>query len=232
MGKKRITKKKLKEDAFVSATFEAGHFVQENVTSIILGIVGIIVAISMIWMYTNYRGQRGNEAELALFKAQNLYINGQYALAASDFERVSEEYSGTDAGKKAVFFAGDSHFKAGDLNQALTTFEKCRDKLSGDAPLMLNATVGQAAVYEELKDFDKSIQYYQEALETAVYDYQKLEILDAMSRVMAMAGRNQEALEMMERIIQDYPDNPRTGKVIEQKAEMLARYFANAGTGN
>ena len=232
MSKKRITKKKLKEDAFVSATFEAGHFVQENLTSIILGIAGFIVAIGIIWMYTNYSSERSNEAGLAMFKAQNLYINGQYALAASDFERVSEEYSGTDAGEKAVFYAGDSHFKAGDLNQALTFFERCRDELSEDDPLMLNAIVGQAAVYEELKDFEKSIQYYQEALELAVYDYQKIEILDALSRVMALAGRNREALEMMDRIIENYPDNPRTGTVTERKAEMLARYFSSTGTGN
>lgn len=232
MARKRITKKKLKEDAFVSATFEAGHYVQENLTRLILGTAGVLVLAGMVWMYLNYRREMAAEAELALFKAQNIYINGQYALAASDFERVAEEYSGTAAGKKAVFFAGDSHYKAGDLNQALSQFEQCREKLDKDDPLMLNAIIGQGAVYEELKDFDKSIDHYRQALEKAKYDYQKITILDALSRVLAMAGRNEEALEMMDRIIENYPDNPRTGPIVERKAELLARYYAaTAGSG-
>ena len=226
MGRKRITKKKLKEDAFVSASFEAGHFVQEHLTRMIAGVVGFLILGGMVWMYINYRGERANEAGLALFKAQNIYMNGQYALAASDFERVAEDYSGTVAGDKAVFFAGESHYKAGDLNQALSYFEQCREKLSRDNPLLLNAVIGQAAAYEQLEDFDKSIEFYTEALEMADYDYQKLEIMDSLSRVMSMAGRNREALEVMDRIIENYPDSPITGLIIERKAELLARYFA------
>ena len=232
MGRKRITKKKLKEDAFVSATFEASHFIQEHLTRIIVGVVGLLILVGMVWMYINYRRERANEAGLALFRAENIYMSGQYALAASDFERVAEEYSGTVAGDKAVFFAGDAHYKAGDLNQALTHFEQCREKLSRDDPLLLNAVIGQAAAYEQLEDFDKSIEFYTEALELAGYDYQKLEIMDSLSRVMAMAGRNQEALEMMDRIIENYPDSPTTGIIIERKAELLARYFAATETNN
>ncbi|MBN2289066.1 MAG: tetratricopeptide repeat protein [Candidatus Glassbacteria bacterium] len=226
MGRKRITKKKLKEDAFVSATFEAGHFIQENLTRLVMGVVGVLVLIAMVWMYFNYRREQVNEAELALFKAQGLYLNGQFALAASDFERVAEEYSGTAAGDKALFFAGDAHYNAGDLNQALTRFEECREKLAGDNPLMLNAVIGQAAVYEQMEDLDKAAAHYGEALKMAVYDYQKIEVMDALSRVLAMEGKNEEALEMMDRIIEDYPDNPRTGSIVERKAELLARFYA------
>ncbi len=232
MGRKRITKKKLKEDAFVSATFEASHFVQEHLTRMIVGVVGALILVGLAWMYFNYRGERNNEADLAMFRAQNVYASRQYALAASDFERVAENYSGTAAGDKALFFAGDSYYNAGDLNQALTRFEECRDKLSNDDPLMLNAVIGQAAVYEQLEDLDKSIGFYTEALEMAHYDYQKVEIMDALSRVMAMAGRNEEALEVMDRVIEDYPDNPTTAIIIERKAELLARLFAAAESTN
>ena len=232
MGRKRITKKKLKEDAFVSATFEASHFVQEHLTRIILGVVGFLVLVGMVWVYTNYRRELAGEAKLALFKAQGLYLNGQYALAASDFERVAEEFSGTVDADKAVFFSGDSHYKAGDLDLALTRFEECRETFSRDDPLLLNAVIGQAAVYEELEEYDKSLEAYREAFELAAYDYQKMMVKNGMSRVLAMAGRNQEALEAMDWIIETYPDSPNTGTVIERKAELLARYYTEAESGN
>jgi len=232
MGKKRITKKKLKEDAFVSGAFEASHFVQEHLTRIILGVVGFLILVGMVWVYTNYRRERAGEAKLALFKAQSLYLNGQYALAASDFERVAEEFSGTVDADKAVFFSGDAHYKAGDLDLAQTRFEECREIFSRDDPLLLNAIIGLAAVYEELEQYDRSIEAYREAFELAAYDYQKLLIMDGMSRVMAMAGRNQEALEAMDWIIENYPDSPNTGTVIERKAELLARYYAEVESNN
>ena len=48
------------------------------------------------------------------------------------------------------------------------------------------------------------------------------------SRVLSMTGNNVDALELMDRIIVDYPDNPRTGEIIEQKAELLAKATSEA----
>ncbi|MEA2062415.1 MAG: tetratricopeptide repeat protein [Gemmatimonadota bacterium] len=230
MGRKRITKKQLKEDAFVSASFEAGHFIQENMSRIIMIGVGVIILAGMVWMYVNNRRVRSSEAALAMYQAQNIYANGQYALAASDFDLVAEDHAGTVSGDKALFFAGDAHYKAGDYDQALVRFEQCRDKLSSSDPLLLNAVTGQAACYEQLENLEKAIEYYSQALEMAAFDYQRQDILNALSRVQAMAGRNSDALATMERIITDYPDAPGTGMIIERKAELEARY-STAVTG-
>jgi tetratricopeptide (TPR) repeat protein len=230
MGRKRITKKQLKEDAFVSATFEASHYIQENRTRIILGIVGFLALIGVVWLYINYRQDRLEESSTAMFRAQSLYMNGQYALAAADFEKLAEEYSGSALARKAFFFAGDAYYEAGDYQQALSRFEECREKLSEDDPLLLNCLVGQAAACEQLENLDKAIEVYREALATAGYDYQKLEILISLCRVLAAAGRNTEALELTDRIIEDYPDYPRSQMIVELRAELKARLSAQKGS--
>lgn len=231
MGRKRITKKQLKEDAFVSATFEAGHFIQEHLTKLILGTVGALALIGAVWLFINYRFERRQDASLAMFKAQGLYMNGQFALAASDFEKLISDYSGTEQARKALFFAGDSRFKAGEYDQALTHFQKCREEMSHADPLMLNCLVGLAATYEEQKNLQQAAETYREALEAAAYDYQKIEIMSDLSRVLAMDGRNDEALQVMDQIIKDYPDNPRTGEIIELRAELAAKAAGAAKKG-
>jgi tetratricopeptide (TPR) repeat protein len=158
-----------------------------------------------------------------MFKAEAQYLNSQYALAATDFEKVSKDYSGSATARKALFFAGDSYYNAGEYEKALTKFEECLEKLSGSDPLVVNCLVGLAASSEELKNWDKAVEYYKKASEKTEYDFQKLEIMRNLSRVLAMAGKNEEALALMDKIIADYPDNPLTGSIIELRAELLAR---------
>ena len=231
MSRKRITKKQLKEDAFVSATFEAGHFIQEHLTKLILGTVGVLALAGVVWLFINYRFERRQDASLAMFKAEGLYMNGQFALAAADFEKLIGDYSGTEQARKAEFFAGDSRFKAAEYDQALTHFQKCREEMSHADPLWINCLVGLAATYEEQKNLQQAVDTYREALQAATYDYQKIEIMSDLSRVLAMDGRNEEALQVMDQAIKDYPDNPRTGEIIELRAELVAKALGAANNG-
>lgn len=226
MSRKRITKKELKEDAFVSAAFETSHFIKENMTRIVLGIVGLLVLTGGIWLYVNYRTERKAEASLALFRAEAVYMNGNFALAATEFDRVAEDYSGTVEGAKAVFFAGDSYFKAGRFDMARERFEQARRELPQRSPLMINCVNGLAAVAEQLADHDRAIELYREALGLCRYDYERVIVLGGLSRALEAAGRNEEALKVMDEIVEKYPRNPRTPLIREYRAELRARMTA------
>lgn len=223
MGKKRITKKKLKEDVFVTATFEASHFIQEHLTKLILGVVGLFTLIGIVWLFVGYRQSRQQDAALAMFKAEGLYMGGQYALAATDFDKAADEYSGTVPGKKAAFFAGDSYYKAGQYEKAQGRFEDCRKKLSSKDPLMVNCLVGLGAAYEQLNDLEKAAENYKAALERADFNYQKIEIMNCLARVYKLQGNNDLALATFDRIIKDFPDDPRIGSILQRRAELKAK---------
>ena len=226
MSGKRISKKELKEDAFVSAAFETSHFIKENLTKIILGTVSLFIVVGGIWLYVNYRAERKAESSLALFKAENVYMNGNFAVAATDFDKVAEEYSGTVEGDKAVFFAGDSYFKAGQYDMAKERFEQARKELSASSPLMVNCVVGLAAVAEQQGDTDKAVELYREALEMCNEDYQKVIVMGDLSRALASAGKNDEAIKVMDEIVEKFPENPRTPLIKEYRAELKARMTA------
>lgn len=220
--KVKISKKQLKEDAFVSATFEAGHYLQEHMTQIIFGFVGVVVVIGVVWMVVNSRAERFEQSGLAYFRAQSLYINGQYALAASDFDRLSDEYSGTAHADKAIYFAGDSYYKSGQYDQALLRFESATENLSQDDLLYVNALVGEAAVYEQRENYDRALENLNNALDASTYDFQRIEILMATARVQNLQGNKDQAIATYDKIIEAYPDANLTMQAKELRAEIKA----------
>jgi tetratricopeptide (TPR) repeat protein len=222
MSSKRISKKELKEDAFVSGAFEASHFVQEHMSKIIGGIIGVLVLLGLGWMYVNFRTETQSDASVAMFKAEGLYLNRQYALAASDFENIADDYSGTNQAGKAVYFAADSYFKAGDFDRAMELFGRFVDDTGSDDPLMVNVLVGIGACHEQFEEYPKAIDTYTRALDSAPFEFQKIEVLSCLSRAYRLSGDNDQAIATLSQIIDTYPDNPRNGEFIEIRAELKA----------
>ncbi len=226
MSRKRISKKELKEDAFVSGAFEASHYVQEHLGKIIGGIIGVLVLVGLSWMYVNFRAEASADAAVAMFKAEGLYLNRQYALAAADFENIADDYSGTDQGRKAVYFAADSYYNSGDYDRAMELFNRFSDDSDSDDPLMVNVLIGIGACHEQFEEYSQALDYYKRALESARFEFQKIEALSCLSRVYRLSGQNEEAIATLSRIIDDYPDNPRSGEFIEIRAELRAAALA------
>ncbi|MFH1068926.1 MAG: tetratricopeptide repeat protein [Candidatus Glassbacteria bacterium] len=228
MTRKRITKKQLKEDAFVTAAFEAEHYLREHLGLIIGGVLGAVALVGLVWMFVNYRIDRRDQASLALFKAEVTYLNGQFAIAATDFENLANQYSGTLEAAKALYLAGDSFFKNGDMDRALEMFNRCREEMGSSDPLMVNLLTGIGACHEQLKEYDQAEQLYRQAEQAAEYDFQRVEVLSSLSRVLRLAGREAEAIDVLTSIIDRFPDSPRKGEFIELRAELQARSQAAA----
>ncbi len=226
MSRKRISKKELKEDAFVSGAFEASHYVQEHLGKIIGGIIGVLVLVGLSWMYVNFRAEARADAAVAMFKAEGLYLNRQYALAAADFENIADDYSGTDQGRKAVYFAADSYYNSGDYDRAMELFNRFSDDSDSDEPLMVNVLIGIGACHEQFEEYSQAIDYYSRALESAQFDFQKIEALSCLSRAYRLTGQDEEAIVTLSRIIDNYPDNQRSGEFIEIRAELRAAALA------
>ena len=228
MGRKRITKKQLKEDVFVTATFEASHYLQEHKNKIIGVSVAAVALVGLAWMFISHRTEQREQASLALFKAEVMYINGQFQLSATDFENLANEYSGTVEAEKALYLAGDSFFKSGDFDRALELFNRCREDMSSGDPLMVNVFTGIGACHEQQEDYAQAEQFYRQAERAAEYDFQKVETLSSLSRVLRLAGREAEAIDVLTSIIDQFPDNPRRGEFIELRAELRAKSPATA----
>ena len=85
---------------------------------------------------------------------------------------------------------------------------------------------GLAAVAEQQGDPAKAAEIFREALALARYDYEKVILMGDLSRALEAGGANDEALKVMDEIVEKFPEHPRTPLIKEHRAELRARMQA------
>lgn len=173
------------------------------------GAVAIIVLIAGILGFNYIQGERARQAEELLGGIIMHYEGGDYRTALDGSGEtlglidLIEQYGGTPSGNMARFYAGDALFRLADYDESLVYFAAfdAKDDIMG-----ASAVAGQAAIYELQQDYRRAGALYRRAagmednkLRTPVY-------LIAAARAYSEGGQFHEAEEMLEMIIEQYPD--------------------------
>lgn len=106
-------------------------FIEKNKKSIIGVVLAVIVIIVCIVLYKNfYKGPREEAASAALAKGEAYFQMGNYETALKGdsinyfgFDKIIDEYSGTDAANLAKAYAGLSLAQTGKYEEAIKYLE-------------------------------------------------------------------------------------------------------------
>lgn len=128
---KNLSKEELQSDPLIENVQKATAFFNENRTVILAVIIGVVVIVGSLVGYRFYSSSQEGQAQELLAIAEGYYNEGDYARALNgdDFEltygflAISNEFSGTDAGNLANYYASVSSFKLGNIEDALAHFE-------------------------------------------------------------------------------------------------------------
>lgn len=147
---------------------QAGEFLERSGKLIGLLVGGLALAIGGYFAY-KYLVQEPKQKQAAeqMFPAEMRFQQDSFALALttpkagfSGFMDVASQYSGTDAGNLAKYYAGISYLQSGQFEAAIKELEAFSPK--GDVlPIVRNGALGDA--YAELKNFDKALDYYKKS---------------------------------------------------------------------
>jgi len=126
-----------------------------------------------------------------------LYDEGQYAEAAKALEAALGANPNLES---AWYYLGLARMKMNDYEGALTAFQKAVDL----APTRPGTRLLVGQIYESQRAYAEAIRIYQDELR---YRRGKdvLPVMSALGRVLYMAGRHQEAIEVLERLVQENP---------------------------
>lgn len=135
--------------------------------AIIYGGIALIVIIGGYYAFDNfYKGPREEKAADAIFHAQRYFGQDSLSLALNGdgqhagFEKVASNYSGTQAGNLAKFYAGVCALQLGDANKAV----KYLSDFSTDArEIQTIAYARLADAYAELGKNDDALKFYEKA---------------------------------------------------------------------
>ena len=202
MAKKHDTEDTTPLDMLNSNLGNASQKIAENKKIIFWVVGGIAVVAAFVLSYLFiYRNPKLNKA----FEAYNqveIASMGNDSIAAAEYKKVSDNYSGTDAGSLAALSAAESNYNLGKYKEALASLEK----FSTSEPILeSNALVLKGDCYVNLKQYDKAIDAFNQAISKADKNPQIVpRVLLKEANVYDAQKKYDKALECYQQIKDEY----------------------------
>ncbi|MEC7864113.1 MAG: tetratricopeptide repeat protein [Bacteroidota bacterium] len=222
-----MAKKNKTEDQFVQVEQALGkteQYIEDNQKSLMI-IVGAIVGIIVFFKaYQNfYIAPLEEEAQTEIYMAElyfqkdsfNLALNGdgQYA----GFLDVADEYSSTNVGKLANYYAGMCYLHIGDYENAIEYLED----FSSDDIILSSLALGCVGdAYMELGDTDNAKNAYEDAVANSNNEFTAPRYMMKLAMLHELNGDYPDALELYKTIQADFKAS--------REASGIEKYIARA----
>jgi TolA-binding protein len=220
--RKRITRKKLKEDKLVTFYFEATAWFEKNANYILGAIALIVLLLAGSYFYLKSTAGSEKTASVDLARATRAYESGDYQNAISLLSTTVDNYGGTVSGKIGRFYLANSFFQTKDYENAEKNFKKFYSNFSGDDYFKAAALGGIAACLEQKQKPDEAAQQYEKAYEKYPKSIMAPHFLIRAGRCYALAGNSAKAAQLYDKVLKEFPQAQEKDEAILLKA-MAAR---------
>ncbi|MBD5224240.1 MAG: tetratricopeptide repeat protein [Bacteroidales bacterium] len=190
-------------DKLNSNLSNASERIANNKKIIFWVVGGIAIAAAFVLSYFFiYRNPKLNKAFEAYSQVESKAM-GNDSIAATEYKKVADSYSGTDAGELAALSAAEAYYNLGKYKEAAA----CLEGFSTSEPVLgANALVLTGDCYVNLKQYDKALDYFKKALNKADKNPQIApRVLLKEANVYDEQKKYDKALECYEQIKADYP---------------------------
>lgn len=201
------------------------HYVEENKNTLLI-VAGILVVL-----FAGYFGVTRLYLEPLNEEGMDLIWKAEYwfeidsldkALVGDEayygFEYVADEYSSTEAGALAAYYAGQIYMKKGDFETAIA-YLKNADLDDAIVGAVAKGTIGDA--YVELGDYGQALSYYDKAISHSENMLTTPIYLKKAGLVYEDQGDFSKALSSYQRIKDDFPRST--------EARVIDSYIARVG---
>jgi hypothetical protein len=207
-SKRRIKKKKIKEDQLVTMTVKATQLVQEYFTQVVVGVLILVVAVAAVVFTTHTRRNAARDSERDFSVAMSQYNVRDVEGAATAFEQIADRYGGHRAGKFSHYFLAKSLLSQKRYEEAMAAFDEYTRKADANAPFRYAAEIGKALCHEGLHNFTAAAELLEQLSQTLEpEDPRRLEVLFQAGTDYDKAGSRDKALEMF-RVVADEATGP------------------------
>lgn len=219
--KKHITKKKIKEDQFVTRTLETAEWARKNQKYLIGGFILLVLAGVVIASSISASGAAEERASL-------LTLQAGYAIEVGDSERARallteaiERFEGSESTGRATVMMANLLFQEGAVDSARTFYERYLDRY-GDIPMLESASqAGIAACTESGGGYEEAARLYEEAADARRAQPGAANFLLQAGRCYRNAGRTEDAIRIYERITSEFPDYAEADRAAIERAALV-----------
>jgi tetratricopeptide (TPR) repeat protein len=192
-----------------------------------IGAVVLAVLAGGIWLTMVTAERKEQAAQTALEQARNVFDSQNLPAAASNFQRVSQTYSGTRAAMEASLALNQVRMINGQNELAIVSL---RDLVAQnpDPQFAVPAHGLLGAALENVSRPGEAAQAFVGGSQLADVDYLKADYLLEAGRAYAAAGEPDRAKEVYEKIITDYFETPSYTEAQVRLGEILKGDFSEA----
>ncbi len=207
---KGLSKEDLEQDILIEYSSRFMHYYEQNKGTVIGIGIAIVAVIGLTIGYFIYSSQQESQAQELLGQAEQALMMGNYETALHGdeaaftigFAQIADNYSRTNAGNLAMYYAAVSEFEMGNFESALGYIKgfSVPDGIVGLTSITLHATI-----LSELERYEDAARMYDRAAGWVTNRTMIAENLLEAAYAYKEAGMNREATQRVERIINEFP---------------------------
>jgi tetratricopeptide (TPR) repeat protein len=223
---KKSRRQELRQNIFIDLYARALLFYDEY-RRLAQGIgVALLVLLLAIPGYIYYHQQQTEAANQKLGQILPVYEQGNYQQALDgQGERaglltIADDYSNTEAGNLATFYAANALYQREEYDRALTYFQRFE---KGQDFLGASAYAAQAAIQENKGAFQRAGELYEQAAAQYENELTAPRYLLSAGQAYEEAGDYEAALGAYERIQEEYPDSDEASTAEQYHARAQVR---------
>lgn len=194
------------------------QFIENNQKIISYVVIGILALVAIYMAYMRFvQAPKEKEALAQMYVAEQYFEQDSFAMALNGdanypgFLEIIDEFSGTNAGRLANYYAGICYLRTGDYDNAIKYLENYK---SDDMSVSIVAKGATGDAYMEKGDVEKAISFYKKAVSNT-NDFLSPVYLMKLGMAYESQNKNAEAEEAYTRIKTDFSQS-REARQIEK----------------
>lgn len=233
-------RERLKHNEAADAVASASLFIASHGRTLALAAVALVILVGVVLGYSAWRARTEERAQARLQLAIDAASRplaapvgdgitpppgdafdteaARTAAVIDQLRGVADAYPSTDAGVQALYYAASLMADANRLDESVAAYQSVIAR-SGSSITGRMAQLGLASVQVRVKDFDTAISTFR-SLSASGDELPTDGVLMHLADAYVQAGRPAEALEVLRRVVNEFPQSPYASDA-RQRADAL-----------
>ncbi|MEW6041529.1 MAG: tetratricopeptide repeat protein [Elusimicrobiota bacterium] len=194
----------IKEDRFIEWLAEAKKKILEKQKKIWTVFVIILVIAALVFFFRWDKKQKNYLADKLFGKVMVLFQDGKTQEGVDTLQKIYKDFPGTHAASKSLFILANLEYHNNNYENAIKFYEIYEREYGRGDFFHAAAVKGIGACYEQKKEYDKALKYYERIRKDFKDDFSIPEILLKMARCYKATDKMEKSKTMCEELISKY----------------------------